>query len=170
MSEGTLPNIVILNQFAFKHINHEAGLWHVVQVSLVRPAWSSGTARSPLVWHIRQSSRPSKSCGIAVGSPVGAGAGTGVGFGAGAGAGVGAGTGVSSAHAASTDTMINSATIINQSTDLFLTQLTSLLIWHILTIKGEANMFLASPLPLFVSYPSPRYFINMFIYLENAYW
>ena len=119
---------------------------------MVRPSWLAGIAFAspiPVSWHIRQSSRPSKSCGVAVGSPVGVGAGAGAGVGA--GVGVGAGAGVSSAHAANTDTMISSATIINQSTDLFLTQLTSLLIWHILTTKGEANMFLASPLPLFVS-------------------
>ncbi len=38
----------------------------------MRPLWSAGIACSPLVWHIRQSARPSSVCGIAVGPPVGA--------------------------------------------------------------------------------------------------
>lgn len=41
----------------------------------MRPAWSVGTAYSPLVWHIRQLSRPSSVCGIAVGSAGGGGGG-----------------------------------------------------------------------------------------------
>ncbi len=51
----------------------------------MRPAWSAGMAWSPLVWHIRQSARPSSVCGVAVG--VGAGGGVEVGAGA-VGAGV----------------------------------------------------------------------------------
>ena len=72
----------------------------MVQVSLARPLWSAGTARAPLAWHIKQSVRPSKVCGIAVGGGVGVdvgggvGVGVGVGVGAGVGVGVGAGVGV----------------------------------------------------------------------------
>lgn len=60
---------------------------------MVRPEWSSGilvASPTPVSWHIRQLSRPSKVCGIAVGFPVD----VGVGVGAGAGVGVGVGVGV----------------------------------------------------------------------------
>ena len=64
-----------------------------MQVSLARPAWSAGTAWSPLEWHIRQLSRPSRVWGIAIGPAVGGGVGAGAGGGVGAGAGVGVGAG-----------------------------------------------------------------------------
>ncbi len=71
-------------------------------MSLARPLWSAGIARSPLEWHIRQSARPSSVCGIAI--AVGVGAGAGAGLGAGLGAGVGAGAGAVPPHAESNGT------------------------------------------------------------------
>ena len=61
----------------------------MVQVSLVRPLWSAGTARAPLAWHIKQSERPSKVWGIAAAVGVGSGV---VGGGGGVDVGGGVGT------------------------------------------------------------------------------
>ncbi len=69
-------------------------------MSLVRPAWSAGTVfapPTPVLWHNKQSARPSSGCRIRGGPDtvvaVGFGAGAGVGFGAGAGVGVDVGAG-----------------------------------------------------------------------------
>ena len=84
-------------------------------MSVGRPAWSAGIAvapPTPVSWHIRQLSRPSSGCGVAGGAAAGLGAGASAGAGAGAGVGAGAG---SLEHAASSGTVISSATIISQT-------------------------------------------------------
>jgi len=103
---------------------YAAGLWHVVQVSLVRPLWSTGilvASPSPVSWHIRQSARPSSVCGIAVGVAAG-GVGTGSSF---VGGGGSVGSSAGAAHAATSGTIISSVAINNHSTGLHLTIVTS---------------------------------------------
>ena len=94
----------------------------MVHKSLVRPAWSAGTADAspiPVSWHIRQLSRPSSGCGVAIG-PAGAGVadgvGAGLGVGAGAGAGAVVGAGVGAVAGAGVDTGLLEHDVINGTT------------------------------------------------------
>ena len=89
----------------------------MVQVSLARRLWSAGivdASPTPVLWHIRQSVRPSSVCGVAVGIGAreagGFGAGVGAGVGAGLGAGVGAGAPPPQAASSGTKTSIVSTT------------------------------------------------------------
>lgn len=93
------------------------------------PLWSAGillAPPTPVSWHIRQSSRPSSGCGVAVGVNEGGGAGfgAGAGVGAGLGAGAGAGAGVPPPQAVRIGAIISSATTSNQ-TYFFITSFTS---------------------------------------------
>ena len=99
----------------------------------MRPAWSSGildASPTPVSWHIRQLSRPSKVWGVAVGSPVGVGAGFGVGVVVVEGVGfvVGSVVGAEPPQAVSSSTMIRSAAINTHCTDFCFTLLTSSLL------------------------------------------
>ncbi len=74
---------------------------------LVRPLWSAGTTGAPptpVLWHRRQSLRPSRvwgTTGALAGVGAGVGVGVGVGGGAGSGACAGAGSAVEPPHPAS---------------------------------------------------------------------